>query len=453
MIRARFSLRTQILLVCILCLGVLGIGIVILNAFLIARLKEEMKERALILAEETGDQIRALVQKNGESGPSVLENTPEITQQVKIVLRGKRNVMAFVLLDSQGQVVLSDVGHAAEMANLQRDKDGVKVLMKVGDLESIEVELRRAHPDLRRVELPVDRLDPARGNMRFLISETGIYREIDSAARSITKHLWSVLLAFTGVLALGLYLMARSFRRQVRLIQDNERLDRMAYVGTLASGLAHEIRNPLNAMAVNLTVAEEEAVAGQEGSSDIIRRALAHIQREVKRLNRSVTHFMEFALPETHRREKVDLRPVIEEVLELLKPQIEESGTPVTLDLPEEAWLEADFSGLRQVLYNVILNALQAMAGQEPGNRRLTIGGRRESAQWFLWIDDTGEGIPAGEEKKVFEVFHSTKAAGSGFGLAIARAIIKSHDGEIAARCREQGGTRIEITLPETGRH
>ena len=454
MIRARFSLRTQILLVCILCLGMMGIGIVLLNTFLIARLKEDMRERALLLAEETaGDQIRALLLRNRESGAPVAGNASEITQQVQLVLRGKHNLVAFCLLDPQGNVILSDVGHTAEMISLQKNNDGVKALLSVKDLDSIEVQLRRTHPELRRVESPVDRQDATKGNMQFLISETGSYKEIDSAARSITKHLWSVLLAFTGVLALGLYLMARSFRRQVRLIQDNERLDRMAYVGTLASGLAHEIRNPLNAMAVNLTVAEEEAVAGQEGSTDIIRRALAHIQREVKRLNRSVTHFMEFALPETHRREKVNLRPVIEEVLELLKPQIEESGTPVTLDLPEEAWLEADFSGLRQVLYNVILNALQAMAGQEPGNRRLTIGGRRESAQWFLWIDDTGEGIPAGEEKKVFEVFHSTKAAGSGFGLAIARAIIKSHDGEIAARCREQGGTRIEITLPETGRH
>jgi signal transduction histidine kinase len=454
MIRARFSFRTQILLVCILCLGMLGIGIVLLNTFLIARLKEDMRERALLLAEETaGDQIRALLLRNGKSGAPVAGNASEITQQVQLVLRGKHNLVAFCLLDPQGNVILSDVGHTAEMISLQKNNDGVKASLSVKDLDSIEVQLRRTHPELRRAELPVDRQDATKGNMQFLISETGSYKEIDSAARSITKHLWSVLLAFTGVLALGLYLMARSFRRQLRLLQENERLDRMAYVGTLASGLAHEIRNPLNAMAVNLTVAEEEAAAGQEGSGDVIRRALDYIQKEVNRLNRSVTHFMEFALPETHRREEMDLRPLVEEVLELLKPQIKESGVQVTVDLPEEARLEADFSGLRQVLYNVVLNAVQAMSGQEPGERRLSIGGRRESAQWFLWIDDTGEGIPAGEEKKVFEVFHSTKAAGSGFGLAIARAIIKSHDGEIAARRREQGGTRIEITLPETGRH
>jgi signal transduction histidine kinase len=408
-----------------------------------------------VLANETGEQIRSFMKKGGFAGPSGAAASPdEFRDRVEIVLHGKHNVMAVCLMDSDGGLVFHDEGHATEMVSHQKDKEGAQAQINLKkDLERIEVRLRRAHPEITRMELPVDPQDPSKGSMQFLISETGIYKEIESASRAITKHLWSLLLAFTGVLALGLYLMTRSFRRQVRLLQENERLDRMAYVGTLASGLAHEIRNPLNAMAVNLAVAEEEAAAGQTGSTDIVHRALAHIQREIQRLNRSVTHFMEFALPDAHRREEMDLRPVIVEVLELLQPQIDDSGAEIVLDLPEEAKLEADFSGLRQVLHSVILNAIQAMERQEQGKRRLTIGGRRESAQWFLWVDDTGEGIPPGDEEKVFEVFHSTKAAGSGFGLAIARAIIKSHDGEIAARRREQGGTRIEITLPETGRH
>ena len=124
----------------------------------------------------------------------------------------------------------------------------------------------------------------------------------------------------------------------------------------------------------------------------------------------------------------------------------------VEVNLPKDAELEADFSGLRQVLYNVVLNAIQAMADSPVDKRRLQIGGRRESAQWFLWVRDTGPGVPEGEEDKVFEVFHSTKAAGSGFGLSIARAIIDSHDGDIRMRRAEGGGSQVEIILPETGR-
>lgn len=142
------------------------------------------------------------------------------------------------------------------------------------------------------------------------------------------------------------------------------------------------------------------------------------------------------------------------EVLELLQPHLEEGKIRTVVDLPEDTWLEADFSGLRQVLYNVVLNGVQAMtdAGIPEESRCLLIGGRRESAQWFLWVEDDGPGIPPEKREKVFEVFETNKAAGSGFGLAIARGIIQSHGGDIRARAGEKGGARIEITLPETGR-
>jgi signal transduction histidine kinase len=207
-------------------------------------------------------------------------------------------------------------------------------------------------------------------------------------------------------------------------------------------------------MSVNLSVAEEEIAVGDAKALDTTRRILDLLRREIGRLNRSVTGFMEFAHPAVDRRERTPLRPLVEEVLELLRPQIEECGASVETLVPADAELLADFSGLRQVLYNVIVNALQAMAASAKGRaRNLTIGGRRESAQWLLWIEDTGPGVSPGEEEKIFEVFQSTKAAGTGLGLSIARAIIASHDGDIRAVRREGGGLRVEVILPEIGQN
>jgi signal transduction histidine kinase len=454
----RFSFRTQMLLVFLLCLGLLGVGMVFVNTYLIAGLKERMREQAILLAEEQGRQAagRILEMLDTEGTGDLLKSrdTPAMRHQVEIVLQGNNNVMAVCVLDSEGNVVLTDTGAKPELLDLVKDEKGVEASFDLGDFNSIRVRLKEHHPSLREVKVPIVKDNIVMGNMLFLVSESNIYKDIQSAAMEIRRRLYSVLMAFIGVLSLGLYLTGRLFRRQMRLRADNERLDRMAYVGTLAAGLAHEIRNPLNAMSVNLAVAREELEAGEQGSSEIARRALELIQRETGRLDQSMTSFMQFARPDANRHDSVELRLVLREVLELLRPQIEDYGIELAMDLPEETRLRGDFSGLRQVLYNVALNAIQAMGAQarEGRPRRLVIGGRRESAQWFIWIEDSGPGIPVGHEEKIFEVFHSTKAAGSGFGLAIARAIMESHEGGIVARRVEGGGTRIEITLPETSR-
>jgi signal transduction histidine kinase len=367
-------------------------------------------------------------------------------------------VLAACVVNARGEVVRADFGSNNVLWRMRHGPHVVEteITPDASNFNGIALRLRQIDPTVRTkpVEIPILKNQTMLGRLRLLISESDIYREIEADAREITRRLWSVVLAFVGVLGLALYLMARLFHRQIHLLQENEKLDRMAYVGTLASGLAHEIRNPLNAMSVNLSVAEEELAASNGAVSPTAGRALGLLRREIGRLNRTVGSFMEFAHPSVERRERTRLRPLVNEVLDLLQPQIEESGTEVEVDVPEDAELLADFSGLRQVLYNVILNAIQAMsgAGKEDGPpRRLSIGGRRESAQWLLWVEDTGPGIPAGDEDRIFEVFHSTKAAGSGFGLSIARAIIASHDGDIRPRRREEGGLRIEITLPETG--
>ncbi|NQU43551.1 HAMP domain-containing histidine kinase, partial [bacterium] len=403
-----------------------------------------------LLAREAGEEMQQRLEEEGEAGE---DTVPLVAREMEIIVRKNENIMVVCFFDPEGNLVLSHSGMNPDMIRMRRSDEGHEASFDISDFDHIEVLLKDRHPLMRSIEVPVVRHDTPVGSMRLLISESAIYRDLELTAGQITRHLWSALLAFFGVLALGLYLTARLFKRQMFLMQENERLDRMAYVGTLASGLAHEIRNPLNAMAVNLSVADEELAAGEAGSTDLVRRAIKLLRREADRLNQSVTNFMQFARPDMSRCERTRLQPVVDEVLELLAPQLVETQTRVEVNLPDDNWLKADFSGLRQVLYNIVLNALQAMADKTPAERRrIEIGGRRESAQWLLWVQDSGPGVAEGEVGRIFEVFHTTKAAGSGFGLSIARAIIDSHGGEISARNAETGGLRVEVTLPETGK-
>jgi signal transduction histidine kinase len=449
----------QIVLVFILCLLLLGTGVILLNAYWISALEQVQRQQAHQMAEEQGRRavqaiLDALEQGGQEASLQTLQSDTNLTQRLNAVLG---NYLAVRVVNENRELVMTSVGSTDIEISMETELDTEGNPLPL-DFRKIQLHLRQQNPELRTVplEIPIHQGQRLIGYLDFLVQESAIGRDMEMTGRQIGRLLWSLVFAFVSVLALGIYLVMLLSRRQVHLLAENEKLGRMAYVGTLASGLAHEIRNPLNAIAVNLSVAREELESNDPQSPEVLREAMGFMGREVERMNHSMTSFLAFARPEKVNAQTTDLRVVTTEILELLKPQIQEAEVRVAVELPEKAEVQADFSGLRQVLYNVILNAIQAMAektipnGETQNNRVLTIGGRRESAQWLLWVEDTGPGIPPGDEQRIFEAFHTTKAAGSGFGLSIARAIIDSHGGAIWARRASGGGARIEITLPET---
>ncbi len=450
----------QIVLVFILCLLLLGTGVILLNAYWISALERVQRQQAYQMAEEQGRRavqaiVDALEQGGQEATLQTLQNDAYLAKRLSAVLG---NYLAVRVVNEKRELVMDTVGWI-EIDKISMDTElDEEGKPKPADFHKIQIHLKQQYPELKTVplEIPIHRGERLIGYLDFLVQESPIGRDMEMTGQQIGRLLWSLVFAFVSVLALGIYLVMLLSRRQVHLLAENEKLGRMAYVGTLASGLAHEIRNPLNAIAVNLSVAKEELDADDPQSPELLRQAMGFMGREVERMNQSMTSFLAFARPEGVRAQTTDLRAVTDEILELLKPQILGTDVRVVIELPEKAEVQADFSGLRQVLYNVIFNAIQAMA-EKPvastgvqSDRVLTLGGRRESAQWLLWVEDTGPGIPAGDEQRIFEAFHTTKAAGSGFGLSIARAIIDSHGGEILARRAAGGGARIEITLPET---
>ena len=219
------------------------------------------------------------------------------------------------------------------------------------------------------------------------------------------------------------------------------RAERLAAVGTLAAGLAHEVRNPLNSASLQLAVLERRLARGETGDKAIAVTRI--IKGEIDRLDRLVKDFLAFAKPAPLDRRPVDVGALLASVAELIGPETEAARVAVeieaTPDLPRAA---GDAERLRQVLLNLTRNAVEAM--HERGG---TLTLRAKPAREVLEIDveDDGPGFPS--ELPVFDAFFTTKDQGTGLGLSLVHRIISDHGGTIRVASRP-GRTCFTFTLP-----
>ncbi len=218
---------------------------------------------------------------------------------------------------------------------------------------------------------------------------------------------------------------------------------RLAALGTLAAGLAHEIRNPLNG--ARLHVSFLERALSKEGASAEARDAVRVVGDEIQRLARLVTDFLDFARPQPLIRAPVDLRALCERAVQLVAPAAEAASVAIEVDFPvRELVLDADAQRLEQVLLNLLHNAIEALA--PAGNGRVSVRARREPRHMWIEVEDDGPGIGAAQPS-IFDAFFSTKPTGTGLGLAIAHRIVTDHGGNIDVDSRP-GRTRFRVNLP-----
>ncbi len=226
---------------------------------------------------------------------------------------------------------------------------------------------------------------------------------------------------------------------------------RRKMLARLAGGLAHEIKNPLSTMAINLTLLEEEfqpAPGGDGAQSAQGKRSLKRIrtlQREVGRLEGILDDFLRFARGGDVNRAAADLVALVRETLEFASPELEAEGVRLHALLPNALPLVMlDEGTFRQALLNLIVNARQAM----PGGGELIVELRRDGASAELTITDSGVGMSADQLARCFDLYYSTKKGGTGLGLATVRRIVEMHGGEVAVQSDEGRGTRFHIWLP-----
>lgn len=238
----------------------------------------------------------------------------------------------------------------------------------------------------------------------------------------------------------GRELRARQRAEDMRI--QLERTQKLSLVGQIAAGMAHEIKNPLASIkgAVEIVVDESNAPEEREEFRGII-------FKEIKRVNNSLTDFLEFARPGETRFARVCLTEVIRASLRQLQSQAKKAGIQIEADLSESVFVNADEEKLHQVLLNLILNSIEASAPDTTILLSLTTDPTTRSAK--IIIADNGSGIGPEQLPRIFEPFYTTKSSGTGLGLAIARSIIERHSGQIEIEAREPQGVQVTILLPQ----
>ena len=219
------------------------------------------------------------------------------------------------------------------------------------------------------------------------------------------------------------------------------RSDKLAALGQLAAGIAHEIRNPLTSINILIHSLMETLPSGDSHKED-----LKVIKEEIHRINEIVDQFLRFAKPAPPLLERGDVVSVFEETLQLLKRQIEKQLITVQEEFHALPIIRMDREQMKQAILNLLLNAIQAM----PGGGSLTLKGQNsEDGQWIhISIQDSGVGIPGEDMDQLFNPFFSTKEGGMGLGLSIAHRIIDQHRGKIEVESTPGEGTLFRIWLP-----
>lgn len=264
------------------------------------------------------------------------------------------------------------------------------------------------------------------------------YVDLERGGKPMTLRLARLPLSYGGEGAC--ILSVEDLTERVSMRQRMERMERLASLGRLSAGIAHEVRNPLTGISLLLDELHDRLL-DKPTDQALIARALG----EMERLEGLITELLNFAsLP------KASLRPgqvntVLQETLFLVKKQCQHGGielvTELDPDLPE---IPLDAGKLKQAVLNLITNAIAAM----PDGGLLTIGSRRENGEIRVTVRDTGEGIPADRIPLIFEPFYTSKGEGTGLGLSITHTIIADHNGRIEVESTPESGSLFSFWFP-----
>ncbi|HEX5714599.1 MAG TPA: ATP-binding protein [Thermoanaerobaculia bacterium] len=292
------------------------------------------------------------------------------------------------------------------------------------------------------IQVPIGRF----GTLQIGISPVELSQRIEVLRQDLVRQAawiggFSVVLLLTAYGAVWL-LVQRSRRLELQAVEA----ERMAYIGTLASGLAHEIRNPLNSLNLNMQMLEEEIEEG--GSAPTGKRLVAITRSEISRLERLVSDFLAYAKPRPLEMEEMPAVRPLERVRDLLAGEIQKRGARVEVeDRSGGARVRVDPAQLGQLLLNLARNAMDA--AEEAGRRpTLELSVSRHGPSVALAVRDNGVGIPPEERERVFELFYSTRKGGTGLGLAIVDRIARAHGGRVKLESAVGEGTVVTVELP-----
>ena len=341
-------------------------------------------------------------------------------------------VVYAVLQDREGVLVASK--DVAEMPAIGGDPFLEGVLTS-GVTQSREVQFETQL--IFETAMPFGVEEKHRGLLRI-----GILADVLQAQRVRVRWRLGILSVLVVLLFWVGWRLWQAQHERVLLQDDLKRRDRLTAMGELASGVAHEVRNPLNAIAMSVQRLDREFEPACDTAE--YRVLTQTVQNEVKRVNGIVQQFLTFARPPDLNRRSVDLASFLNDAVEVMTARIESKGLLFVRSFHPAGRVSLDREQMTQVLVNLLENAV---AGTERGEIR--VGCSLVDGQWAaVDVEDTGTGIPAENRERIFDLYFTTKLDGTGLGLSLVQRIVANHGGRIEMKSNAGHGTRFRLLLP-----
>lgn len=279
---------------------------------------------------------------------------------------------------------------------------------------------------------------------------------LEHANQTLRQLRWSIFASLGLLFIFGVALAAVVYRDmiaplRVKLVESQslaERNEKLASLGMLAAGVAHEIRNPLTAIKAALYIQQKKFHPGSPERADT-----ELVEREILRLERIVNDFLHFARPTEPKLVEIPADLVLQETQHLMAPQLTSANIQLNLQTPAPMRIQVDPEQIKQVLINLVQNAADSIVhdgtitlSARHDRKRLTNG---EIEVVILEVADTGRGIPPEVQKRLFDPFFTTKESGTGLGLPIAARIVQNHGGALQYQTQMNRGTTFGIVLPQ----
>ena len=282
-------------------------------------------------------------------------------------------------------------------------------------------------------------------HVEVALLKDAVTRREEQAARALAAmfrlSLGTLIVAFgVAVIFVGWFMRYELEREQRRRAQEH-----LAFAGTMADGIIHDVRNPMSSLRLDLQMLQKETGKGPELRPDRVGELADRARRTMDRVDAVMREFLYVSRPEPSTRERVDLADCAKDCLDLLGPRFETAGVKLQLDMQGAAGVTGFGVGIKRALINVLTNAKQV----SPQGGTVTIRIRSTEQAGIVEIDDEGPGISAGDMERIFEMFVTNRAGGTGLGLHLARAAVENSGGSITAANRPEGGARFTIRLPK----
>ncbi|MBE0644694.1 MAG: PAS domain S-box protein [Bacteroidetes bacterium] len=284
------------------------------------------------------------------------------------------------------------------------------------------------------------RLQHTRGNAVAIPYEETTLKRKDGDTRTLAVS--TSVIHDDGGAVETIVAIARDITEQRRIQEQLQRKDRVTAMGELAGGIAHEIRNPLNAINIIAQRFQSEFIPAEDAEEYL--QLTRTVRSEVQRVNTIITQFLDFARPARLALHPCEVHALLRESSEVISSQAAYKGIQLELLADEGLIVMADRAKMQQVLLNIFQNAIEALT---EGGIIKTVACRR-GTQIAITISDNGPGIPEETRKKIFNLYFTTKATGTGLGLSIVHQIVSEHGGDITVTSAEGAGSTFRILLP-----